>query len=157
MGAANFARRSPWPMINILRTPQVRAAQKGVPTGIVYKQNEERLNEIGTNTLEEMLYNRQWEDLPAHSAHAKSLRVREAKGLSTPTIYKKESECPVHISPKATTSPAPSSGASCPMNAPKEKDLMQVFSETKGSSKEEDYLRLAEEIEKWMKSPEGQA
>lgn len=52
MGAANFARRSPWPMINILRTPQVRAAQKGVPTGQVYKQNEERLSAVGTTTLE---------------------------------------------------------------------------------------------------------
>jgi hypothetical protein len=52
MGAANFARRSPWPMINILRTPQVRAAQKGVPTGQVYKQNEERLTAVGTTTLE---------------------------------------------------------------------------------------------------------
>ena len=36
MGAANFARRGPWPMINILRTHQVRAAQRGVPTGQVY-------------------------------------------------------------------------------------------------------------------------
>jgi Protein of unknown function (DUF1415) len=52
MGAANFARRSPWPMINILRTPQVRAAQKGIPTGQVYKQNEERLSAVGTSTLE---------------------------------------------------------------------------------------------------------
>ena len=52
MGAANFARRSPWPMINILRTPQVKAAQKGVPTGQVYKQNEERLSAVGTSTLE---------------------------------------------------------------------------------------------------------
>ena len=55
MGAANCARRSPWPMINILRTPQVRAAQKGVPTGIVYKQNEERLNEIGTTSTDRVL------------------------------------------------------------------------------------------------------
>jgi hypothetical protein len=37
-GAANYARRSPWPMINILRTSQVRAAQKGIPTGLVYTQ-----------------------------------------------------------------------------------------------------------------------
>jgi hypothetical protein len=36
--AANYARRSPWPMINILRTNQVRAAQKGIPTGLVYTQ-----------------------------------------------------------------------------------------------------------------------
>lgn len=64
MGAANFARRSPWPMINILRTHQVRAAQKGVPTGLVYKQNEERLNSVGTGKLENMLYSRKWEELP---------------------------------------------------------------------------------------------
>jgi len=64
MGAANFARRSPWPMINILRTHQVRAAQKGVPTGLVYKQNEERLSSVGTRTLENMLYSRKWDDLP---------------------------------------------------------------------------------------------
>lgn len=36
--AANYARRSPWPMINILRTNQVRTAQKGIPTGLVYSQ-----------------------------------------------------------------------------------------------------------------------
>lgn len=144
MGAANFARRSPWPMINILRTPQVRAAQKGVPTGIVYKQNEERLNEVGTNTLEEMLYNRHWDNLPAHSAHAKSLRVRENKGVSgavKSTIDKSVNECPAHTSTKT---------AACPMNSEKKSDLMQVFTETKGSSKEEDYLRLAEEVDKWM-------
>ena len=39
-------------MINILRTPQVRAAQKGVPTGVVYKQNEERLNAVGAEVLQ---------------------------------------------------------------------------------------------------------
>ncbi|KAJ1451580.1 hypothetical protein M885DRAFT_346772 [Pelagophyceae sp. CCMP2097] len=42
-GAANFARRSPWPMINILRTNQVKAAQKGLPTALVYAQNEATL------------------------------------------------------------------------------------------------------------------
>jgi hypothetical protein len=51
-GAPNYARRGPWPMINILRTPQVRAAQKGVPTGVVYKQNEERLNAVGAKVLQ---------------------------------------------------------------------------------------------------------
>ena len=35
---ANYARRSPWPMVNILRTKQVRVAQKGIPTGLVYQQ-----------------------------------------------------------------------------------------------------------------------
>lgn len=36
--AANYARRSPWPMVNILRTNQVRVAQRGIPTGLVYQQ-----------------------------------------------------------------------------------------------------------------------
>merc|ERR1719263_2529361 len=53
--AANYGRRSPIPMINILRTPQVKAAQKGLPTGLVYSQNEETLGDIGTEQLEEML------------------------------------------------------------------------------------------------------
>lgn len=64
-------------MINILRTPQVKAAQKGVPTGVVYKQNEERLSAVGTRTLEDMLYNRNWAELPAHAAHAKSARAAQ--------------------------------------------------------------------------------
>jgi hypothetical protein len=36
--AGNYARRSPWPMVNILRTGQVRIAQRGIPTGLVYQQ-----------------------------------------------------------------------------------------------------------------------
>jgi hypothetical protein len=61
--AANYARRSPWPMINILRTKQVRAAQKGIPTGLVYKQNEQTLGQIGTEKLETMLRLRDWTDI----------------------------------------------------------------------------------------------
>ena len=76
MGAANFARRGPWPMVNILRTPQVRTAQKGVPTGIVYKQNEQRLIEVGTKQLEDMLYNRNWANLPSYKSQAKGARKK---------------------------------------------------------------------------------
>ena len=47
-------------MINILRTPQVKAAQKGLPTGLVYSQNEETLGDIGTQKLEEMLRTLDW-------------------------------------------------------------------------------------------------
>eukprot|EP00188_Purpureofilum_apyrenoidigerum_P003844 Plantae.Rhodophyta-Purpureofilum_apyrenoidigerum.ctg4140.p1 GENE.Plantae.Rhodophyta-Purpureofilum_apyrenoidigerum.ctg4140~~Plantae.Rhodophyta-Purpureofilum_apyrenoidigerum.ctg4140.p1 ORF type:complete len:417 (-),score=57.77 Plantae.Rhodophyta-Purpureofilum_apyrenoidigerum.ctg4140:116-1366(-) len=61
--AANYARRSPWPMINILRTTQVRAAQKVIPTGLVYKQNEEALKEVGSDALEDMLQQRDWDAL----------------------------------------------------------------------------------------------
>lgn len=61
--AANYARRSPWPMINILRTNQVRAAQKGIPTGLVYKQNEKTLSGVGVEKLETMLRLRDWSDI----------------------------------------------------------------------------------------------
>ncbi|CAM9659493.1 unnamed protein product [Ectocarpus sp. 8 AP-2014] len=62
-GAANFARRSPFPMINILRTNQVRLAQKSIPTGLVYKQNEEVLEEVGAGDLQKMLEVRDWTGL----------------------------------------------------------------------------------------------
>lgn len=61
--AANYARRSPWPMINILRTTQVRAAQKGIPTGLVYKQNEKTLASVGVDKLETMLRLRDWDEI----------------------------------------------------------------------------------------------
>ncbi|KAJ1465481.1 hypothetical protein T484DRAFT_1864615, partial [Baffinella frigidus] len=61
--AANFARRSPFPMVNILRTPQVRLAQKSIPTGLVYQQNEETLREVGVDKLQEMLLSRDWSSL----------------------------------------------------------------------------------------------
>ena len=61
--AANYARRSPWPMINILRTNQVRAAQKGIPTGLVYKQNEKTLGGVGVDKLETMLRLRDWSEI----------------------------------------------------------------------------------------------
>jgi hypothetical protein len=70
-GAANYARRSVWPMINLLRTQQVRAAQKGVATGIVYQQNEEHLRSVGTSTLQTMLYDRDWSQLPSYSSQLK--------------------------------------------------------------------------------------
>lgn len=62
-GAANYARRSPFPMINLLRTPQVRAAQKGLPTGSVYEVNEKNLETVGCDKLQEMLDTRDWTGL----------------------------------------------------------------------------------------------
>ena len=50
--APNYARRSPWPMINLLRTSQVRAAQKDMPAGQVSRQNEEKLCAVGGTRLE---------------------------------------------------------------------------------------------------------
>ena len=61
--AANYARRSPWPMINILRTPQVRKAQKAIPTGLVYRQNEVTLDKIGSWRLQRWLVSRDWSEV----------------------------------------------------------------------------------------------
>lgn len=74
--AANYARRSPWPMINLLRTQQVRSAQKGIPTGLVYQQNEKTLASIGVEKLETMLRLRDWSEV----AHVKVNR-REMEAL----------------------------------------------------------------------------
>jgi hypothetical protein len=59
-GSANYARRSPFPMINLLRTPQVRAAQKGIPTGSVYDVNEKNMLAVGADKLEAMLQAKDW-------------------------------------------------------------------------------------------------
>lgn len=71
--AANYARRSPWPMINILRTSQVRAAQKGIPTGLVYKQNEKTLSQVGVDKLETMLRLRDWSDTAEYKVNRKEI------------------------------------------------------------------------------------
>jgi hypothetical protein len=184
MGAANFARRGPWPMVNILRTPQVRAAQKGIPTGVVYKQNEERLSEVGTLTLERMLYDRNWEGLPAHSAHAKSQRAAKetaekaamlaaakAAGVEVttgvcpfsqaelsfpaPSVVSAEPESVIVPNVKAAdpvAAAAPSSAQPTVGNSLL--DAMQQASS--GAASVDDFLRLAEEAEKWLAMEESQ-
>ena len=73
--AANYARRSPWPMINILRTKQVRAAQRGIPTGLVYQQNEKTLNAVGTEKLETMLRLRDWSEISDIKVNRKDMEA----------------------------------------------------------------------------------
>lgn len=50
-------------MINILRTPQVRKAQKAIPTGLVYRQNEVTLDKIGSWRLQRWLVSRDWSEV----------------------------------------------------------------------------------------------
>lgn len=69
--SANYARRSPWPMINLLRTNQVRAAQRGIPTGLVYSQNEKTLKSVGSQKLENMLHERNWDGLDGMKVNRK--------------------------------------------------------------------------------------
>ena len=42
---------------------QVRLGQRSIPTGLVYKQNEDVLEEIGAGTLQKMLEKRDWAGL----------------------------------------------------------------------------------------------
>ena len=80
--AANFARRSPFPMINILRTPQVRAAQKGLPTGLVYQQNEETLRFVGAGLLDDMLRTRDWSAMEGNRVDRTKIEVLKlARGM----------------------------------------------------------------------------
>jgi len=89
--AANFARRSPWPMINILRTKQVRAAQRGIPTGLVYQQNEKTLGKIGEKNLEKMLRTRNWEDVGNMKVNRRDFEaIRIAQDLQDGKIDEKD-------------------------------------------------------------------
>jgi hypothetical protein len=71
--AANYARRSPWPMINLLRTNQVRSAQRGIPTGAVYQQNAKALAAVGVDKLEGMLRQRNWSDIEEYKVNRREL------------------------------------------------------------------------------------
>ena len=159
-GAANFARRAPWPMINLLRTRQVRNAQKGVPTGIVYKQNEERLNAVGAEVLGKMLFQRNWAGLPVHSSAKLWKKVQEATGISledpanpasspsAPT----EGKCPV---PHQTVDSSLTDTALslCPANHHSD-ESQGLDSGLPGGVEHlgdaEDYAKLADDIEKWL-------
>ena len=89
--AANYARRSPWPMINILRTNQVRAAQKGIPTGLVYKQNEKTLTGVGIEKLETCLRLRDWGELKDVKVDRKEMEaLRVAKDYQETGVLKKQ-------------------------------------------------------------------
>ena len=60
---SSFARRSPYPIVNILRSQMVQEAQKYVKEGQIFKQNVDKLQLIGTVKLQNMLDTRNWNDL----------------------------------------------------------------------------------------------
>jgi hypothetical protein len=89
--AANYARRSPWPMVNVLRTKQVRVAQKGIPTGLVYQQNEKTLGRIGTTELEKMLRLRDWSAVEGMKVDRKDMEaLRVANDLQVEGVSREE-------------------------------------------------------------------
>lgn len=71
-------------MINILRTSQVRTAQRGIPTGLVYQQNEKTLSKVGAKTLEKMLRLRDWTEIAEVKVDRKDMEaLRVAQDLQT--------------------------------------------------------------------------
>ena len=94
---------------------------KGVPTGLVYKQNEERLTEIGTHVLEDMLYSRNWDDLPWINPRA----ARPIKDASESDINWK-SVSPLHFSssPKGQSDLSESTGK-CPFSKSEQDEMLK--------------------------------
>lgn len=60
---SSYARRSPWPIVNILRSQMVQEAQKFVPEGKIFQNNVEKLEERGTKVLQNMLEKHNWDAL----------------------------------------------------------------------------------------------
>jgi hypothetical protein len=60
----SYARRSPYPIINLLRMEQVQRVQKNMPEGKVFHSNKLRLEAIGGKKLQEMLDKRDWSAMP---------------------------------------------------------------------------------------------
>lgn len=171
-GGANFARRSPWPMINILRTPQVRAAQKGVPTAVVYRNNEERLNLVGTKTLEDMLFSRDWTGLPSYATESKTMtrQAQEASkiqlNLDDPLLTALSDGsaivCPfpgavaaVAAAAKAAGCPAMSESVAMEEQKVEEsvavaEEVVVVEEEVEDEEEEIDYMKLADDVDKWL-------
>lgn len=133
----SYARRSPWPIINLLRTPQVKAVQKGVPEGKVFSRNANMLTEIGSPRLQEMLERRDWSSLPVHAPYLKTV-------IQSPRDEEDEED-------------AGDSKASPAKEAASSVGELSSLLETAESSKskeardESDYLRLADEVERWLR------
>lgn len=66
----SYARRSPYPVINILRSKMVESAQKGIPEGKIFHNNKLRLDLVGSSALQKMLDTRDWSSLPREGLSA---------------------------------------------------------------------------------------
>jgi len=51
---------------------KVRIAQRSIPTGLVYQQNEETLAGVGPSALQDMLVSRDWSGLAEHKVDRKT-------------------------------------------------------------------------------------
>jgi len=177
-GAANFARRAPWPMINLLRTSQVRSAQKGVPTGQVYQQNEERLAAVGAGCLQDMLFSRNWTQLPSHFSQIKSdtqlalANKQIVLNLDNPLLTSlSDGSCPFShaanmpaVKAKTEKQAAPPKQSDKPVKPPQPqkkqanpnptltspKAQQKPAAATGAAAEPVDYLKLAEDVDEWF-------
>ena len=188
----------PFPVAySFLPLKQVRAAQKGVPTGQVYAQNEQRLGKVGVATLEKMLYERKWVGLPVYSSSSAMVRAAREE-------EEKYAKIDVSASTAAAAAAAGGGGGVCPfphaaasaswslgsmigqsvrqaespavpatvvhsstvesvgvqssnrLSIPRQQaggelsSLMEKMNRVGGDRSDEDYVKLAEEVEKWM-------
>lgn len=152
--ATNYARRAPWPMINILRTPQVVAAQRGIPTGVVYQQNEERLRSVGAQALHRMLQQRNWSALPCAS-HKITKKVEQQQESDTGLVDLKH---PLLTSTSVDKAPwsvkdrrsqvSKLDEIVCPMHV----DGREPQEVEAGGNVDvvEDYLKLADQVDEWL-------
>lgn len=57
----------------------MRIAQRAIPTGLVYRQNEETLGQVGAGALQEMLKSRDWGGLGKHKVRRAWPSARHAQ------------------------------------------------------------------------------
>ena len=62
-----------------------QSAQKGIPEGRVFELNSQRLDAVGTVTLQDMLDRRDWTGLPQYSAFALNKGSKTSSGIKAGT------------------------------------------------------------------------
>ena len=62
-----------------------QSAQKGIPEGRVFELNSQRLDAVGTVTLQDMLDRRDWTGLPQYSAFALNKGSKTTSGIKAET------------------------------------------------------------------------
>ena len=79
-------------MLNLLRSDQVLQAQRGIPTGLVYTQNDKTLAGIGEDALRGMLLKKSWGGLEGREVERVAVDVKEDKINVKPRPVKVEGD-----------------------------------------------------------------
>ena len=153
----SYARRSPWPMINILRTPQVVSLQKGIPQGKVFSKNFEMLGKIGSPKLQTMLDSQNWDELPINAPYLKTVISNQF----TDKILKAKADARLAVEENDEGDEDVRETVVRAEEEEKKKasSLLESFQEKQesGALDQMDYLNLADEVEKWLQESAGPA